>query len=434
MNLYTLTGAALLTLALLTPAPDPFEPNDTLEAATAIQAGTELSSPRIDALADLDHYRALLRPGRYQAQVIGAPGLDLSLALYGLDGALLAEHSDPASPGAAISFDASAEGWYTLRVSELGEGTGGYLLRLVAIPPTATPSPAPTQSTATPGATPTPLPASPTPDLGGGPDYAEPNYDPAHAYRFAPGETLANLNFNPGVPGAVDNDFFVFAARAGVRYRCATSALSGGADTNLIVYGDPELTELLGGNDDADAQAGRIESEFSFSAPRDGDLYLLVGYKYPAPAGLRYPGAARYALTCSAEPAPASAVGGSVPLRATALSIEVLGAPLGTAMPTSTPPAPSVLSVLVGYDRNANRSLDPDEGVLGLSVRVMDPLSNRELAHGFTDEGGLARFTLLHTGPLRAAIPYLGAAEDFRSGGGQWHLLIPPASVPGLIP
>ncbi len=71
----------------------------------------------------------------------------------------------------------------------------------------------------------------------------------------------------------------------------------------------------------------------------------------------------------------------------------------------------------------------------GISVRVIDTVTNRELAHGFTGTSGSVRFTLATAASFRVAIPFLGAAEEFRPGSpAQWTLLIPAANAPGLIP
>ena len=96
---------------------------------------------------------------------------------------------------------------------------------------------------------------------------------------------------------------------------------------------------------------------------------------------------------------------------------------------------PQTVDVLVGYDRNANDEIEPGEGVEGLSVRVIDAATNRELSHGFTGAGGALRFIIATANPIRVVIPFLGATKDFRPGSpAQWTLLIPSVSIPGLIP
>jgi hypothetical protein len=99
------------------------------------------------------------------------------------------------------------------------------------------------------------------------------------------------------------------------------------------------------------------------------------------------------------------------------------------------PLVPQTIDVLVGYDRNDNGQVDPTEGVRGLSVRVIDTVTNTELSSGLTDERGTVRFQLVGNGAVRAVIPFLGATEEFRAGSPvQWTLLIPAANAPGLIP
>jgi hypothetical protein len=93
------------------------------------------------------------------------------------------------------------------------------------------------------------------------------------------------------------------------------------------------------------------------------------------------------------------------------------------------------ITVTVAYDKNDNQAVDVAEGVSGLSVRVIDPVTNRELTHGYTEPTGAVQFVVPTNNPVRVLIPYLNAAEDFRPGSPvAWTLLIPAANAPGLIP
>ena len=138
---------------------------------------------------------------------------------------------------------------------------------------------------------------SPTLDPGGPPDLAEPNYDFSHAYRINPSDRLTGLNFNSGHPGAIDNDFFVMAVRARVTYTCRTEDLAQDVDTNMILYHSADFSDLIGGNDDEDAQLGLVNSQVTFTARSDTDVFILVGYK---PEYVRFIGRGTYTLLCFA--------------------------------------------------------------------------------------------------------------------------------------
>lgn len=430
------------------PTPDDYEENDSLNEAATLRIDTELDDLSISPAGDSDWFRVLISPpdaypGRYRVEVIGTPGLDLSLTVHAPDSSQAGSDNDPASPNAAVSFEATREGWYAIEVTDTTGIEGWYVLRVRDLTPGPTSTPTLTltpTATGTRQPTTTPQAADPTatPDLGGAPDYAEPNYDFDHAFRMVPGNTLSGLNFNSGQAGAVDNDFFVLAVRAGVTYTCRTHDLAGSADTNLIVFDSASSQDVIGGSDDVDTQAGQINSRVTFTAAREGDIYLLVGYKYPTPNGLRRPGDATYSLTCEAEQptaTPAPQVVNAGPPISTPLSIEILSEPQSVPTVAAVPVVPQTIDVLVGYDRNDNGEIDPTEGVVGLSVRVIDTTTNTELSHGFTGESGTLRFTLIHNASIRVVIPFLGAAEDFRPGSPvQWTILIPASNAPGLIP
>ncbi len=434
------------------PAPDSYEENDTLAEAAAISLGVQLDDLTISPSGDPDWFRVLVSPsaaysGQYRVEVIGTPGLDLALTIYGPDSSPVGTNNHPTSPNAAVTFSASTEGWYAIEVLNTTASEGWYLLRVADLTPLPTSTPT---RTPIPTATGTPQPTAaqaiptvtPTPNLGGAPDYTEPSYDFAHAYRIAPGDVLEGLNFNSGMPGAVDNDFFVMAVRYGVTYTCETRDLGPSLDTNLIVYGSAGFSDVMGGNDDIHTQSGQIASRLVFTSTKEGDLYILVGYKYLQPQGLPFPGAATYTLACFASPLTPTPTttgitngGWNVTPQATPLSVELLSHPAISPTSTPVPVIPQTVDVLVGYDRNANREVDPNEGVRGISVRVIDVATNRELTHGFTDLSGTVRFTIVTGSSIRVVIQYLGAVEEFRPGSpARWTLLVPAANVPGLIP
>ncbi len=432
------------------PSDDPYEQNDTPVEASTIPGVVELPNLTIYPAGDPDYYRALMRPGDYRAEVIATPGLDLTLQVYDPSNVVIATDNDPGGPNAAVTWSVPAEGYYVLEVTNTTPLEGFYLLRLRDVTPTATPTSAPTPTppptaTANPTAT-SPFPTNtPTPELGGPPDYAEPNYDFAHAYRIVPGDVLAGLNFNSGAHGQADNDFFVMAVRQGITYTCETRDLGPGVDTNVILYRSAGFEDVIGGSDDVDTQSGQINSRLTFTSTKEGDIYVLVGYKYPETEDIPFPGKATYTLACFAAsptatptPVPVYTGGGApsgVPLAATPLWIEVFSQPEAHPTPTPAPAGMATVDVIVAYDKNGNGEVDPAEGVAGMSVRVSDPATNRELSHGFTGASGSLRFTIATDAPYRVVIPFLNVAGDFRPGSpAQWTVLIPPGNAPGLIP
>ncbi|MEB2286583.1 MAG: hypothetical protein OZ934_00565 [Anaerolineae bacterium] len=111
-----------------------------------------------------------------------------------------------------------------------------------------------------------------------------------------------------------------------------------------------------------------------------------------------------------------------------------------TIQPTATPAPPTniTVAVLIAYDENANRSVDPAEGVRGIPVRLVDVATNRALAQAFTDESGYARLQLQTNAQVSLVVPYFGQSWDvsrrWGSGDSTYTLLLPAGNQPGLIP
>lgn len=120
-----------------------------------------------------------------------------------------------------------------------------------------------------------------------------------------------------------------------------------------------------------------------------------------------------------------------------AARIELVSAP-PTLQPTLSPVSPRVMnpSVLIAYDENGNRSIDPAEGVAGISVRIVESNTNRVLASTTSDARGYAGFELVSDVPARLVVPYFGQSWDLTSGGNAsaFTLLLTPGNQPGLIP
>lgn len=138
-------------------------------------------------------------------------------------------------------------------------------------------------------------------------------------------------------------------------------------------------------------------------------------------------------------PPPASSATPS-PVPQPAAGIELVAAP-PTIQPTTTPIAPGLLtvSVVIAYDENGNRDVDPAEGVSGISVRAVEVGTNQVIAQAFTDGQGYAQLQVVTSAEARIVVPYFGTVWDIprsRNGGGQasFTLLLQPGNQPGLIP
>ncbi|MCL4237636.1 MAG: hypothetical protein KJ047_05265 [Anaerolineae bacterium] len=104
---------------------------------------------------------------------------------------------------------------------------------------------------------------------------------------------------------------------------------------------------------------------------------------------------------------------------------------------TDAPPELVTVAVLIAYDENANRSVDPAEGVRGIPVRLVDVTTNRALAQAFTDESGYARIQLRTNAQISLVVPYFGQSWDVSRRWGDdstFTLLLPAGNQPGLIP
>jgi hypothetical protein len=136
---------------------------------------------------------------------------------------------------------------------------------------------------------------------------------------------------------------------------------------------------------------------------------------------------------------PSSVTSEPTPEPQPAARIELVGAP-PTLQPTGTPIPPRVLTaeVVIAYDENGNRTVDPAEGVAGISVRVVEINTNRVIASGFTDERGYVSFEVVTDAPAQIVVPYFGKTWTVQRGGNSaapaYTLLLTPGNQPGLIP
>jgi len=106
---------------------------------------------------------------------------------------------------------------------------------------------------------------------------------------------------------------------------------------------------------------------------------------------------------------------------------------------TNAPPEVMTVAVIIAYDENVNRAVDPAEGVRGIPVRIVDVATNRVLAQAFTDESGYARIQIQTNARISLVVPYFGQSWDisnrYRSSNeSAFTLLLPAGNQPGLIP
>ena len=416
-----------------TPTPTPYgydiyEVNDTPEQAVLVGVGVALEATLHHG--DVDWWQVYLKAGRsYRLEAVARPGGDPRLALYSATLVLLAENDDCAagSYSPCLHYQPPADGFYYLEVrSQVAGLYAAYTLRISEALPTPTPSPTPT---ATPGAVPTPQPTA-TPN-----DSYENNYSFETAAEITVGQTV-NANLPVG-----DNDFFRLFGKPGVVYRCDVQPQPG-LDTNLIVY--DANRNVIGGNDDR--APGDPASSFSWQSSYHGWVYLLIG-----PVA----GQGAYTLRCEAvaptptlPPAPPALPGvPSLPIAAPATPTPIW-IPTPTATPGANwsaplPPPQPPIKVVVYYDENYNNAAEPQEGIAGATVLLLDATTNRPLAWLATDANGYVQFDApasiqLSSGyggssGLRISIPYLGFSRAV-SAGQVIEVRVKAQTLPGLLP
>ncbi|HLF25987.1 MAG TPA: hypothetical protein VJG32_06605 [Anaerolineae bacterium] len=305
--------------------------------------------------------------------------------------------------------------------------------------PTPTGSPAPTATPTTAG---TAIP---------GADQHEPNFDFDRATLIALGVEY-NANFAPWAGGdqtSPDNDFYRVWVKPGILVTCETSELGPGVDPNLILYDNNR--NGLGGSQDTDRAGGNFGNRISYYATYQGWMYILIGNEYPIEPRL---GASyTYSLMCSIGLGPTwTPTNTRVPvtpptpipthtptpspipptLTPTPPFIQIRQLPTATPIGQRTVMVP--INLQVYYDLNNNRTPDPGEGVVGISARVVDVATGRELTHGFTDGDGFASLTVEATGIVRLIVPYLNYSVVIQTTGSAVVLRIAPHNLPGDIP
>ena len=223
---------------------------DGIEDATAIASGAVVSGS-IEAGGDYDFFAIELGAGAALEAVTALAGLtDTVMYLFGPAGEQLATNDDFGNTYASrIRHVAAAAGTYSLAVRAYGgEQTGNYSLRTVV----------------TRGADPDPAP-DPEPD-------PEPEPGDDHGNNAA-GATVVAADAQ-AIHGDIelggDQDWFKFAAQAGVRYELRT-ALAGLTDTKLALYA--EDGSLIAENDDF---GGAYSSRVVWQAGATGPAFAKV--------------------------------------------------------------------------------------------------------------------------------------------------------------
>jgi len=253
----------------------------------------------------------------------------------------------------------------------------------------------------------------------------------------------------------------------GEELKLATSNLAEGLDTNLILF--RANGEVIEGNDDC--QPGQRHSCLSWSPDYTGLAYVLVGPVGAIPEAIAA-GARAYQLVVAdlagrgkgandGGLTPTPAFGRALPWPVTPLAPTPVGLPvtatpaatlppvanpgqpgevrvrpISLAPPTATPlpGQPVTVQVMVYYDENDNRAPDSSEGVAGVSVRLLDSLTNRPLGQSFTDSQGHTSLAVTAAGEVRLSVPYLGYSQPVQPPGKQFEIRLGALRLPSLIP
>jgi len=390
------------------------EPNDTWTQANPLSL-PGLVEGALGSLADTDFFTLTVQPGEELSAVLTDYTAAAWLTLYDAQARYVTAQSSSANHRAEIRWTA-LDGLYYLRVTRMVTVTG-YLLEVVQIAPT--PSPTPTR---TPTITPTPNPqvptATPTPAWAKAYDAYEPNNNFDQAPLLAPGVAY-DLNFVPWINWPEDYDFFRMRVKRGLIYTCETFNLDNGLDTTLTLYSEPDFNKVLMSNDDR--ERGDLSSKVAYYSTYSGYMYILVrtAYKLLPEEYLQ----SHYQLRCSFS---APVVPTPHPTTPATMTPRPTQTPFSTATPgtggesvslrivlearptepTPVAPEPRSLEVVVYVDANRDGVLQATEGVSGLLVRALDPLSGQELAQAYTAADGPAR--LMVAGAVRLDCPVLG--------------------------
>jgi hypothetical protein len=458
---------------------DSLEPNQQPGSGAVLVINQTVSNLTLYPAGDVDFFLLWGKAGRfYQVTTATGDGLDTRVRVFDPTGKLIAENDDytPGNPASQARFQAPGEGWFSVAIdSDVPTDWGCRKYSVTAVDvssptatPTSTPGPPKPTATVTPSATTVPGQVMY--------DAYEPNYDMNAAANIGVGQTL-NLNFNPYPAGSgeIDNDWFRLYVKAGERLHVETTSLAQGLDTNLVLYRDNGA--VIAGNDDC--VPGERYSCIEWSPDYTGLAYVLAGPVGTIPEATAS-GSRAYSLViedvAGQTPSPvadsassgagsSSPYGQSVPWPVTPLpagyvatSVAAVATPpsseTGTPAPSATAPSlvrvrmldlasPSptprpvqsvTIDLTVYYDENNNSAPDANEGVVGVSVRILNGLDNTLLGQSFTDGAGHANLTLAAPGDVRVSVPYLGYNQLVRAPGKSLTIRLSPMRLPSLIP
>lgn len=410
-------------------AVDRFENNNSPETAT--QIGIQVEQALTLTVGDVDFFTGYAKAGQLIVmQTAVYDGLDTEMMLY-WNGTLLAHNDDRSGVdlGSQVSFQAPADGWYTLQVQPVAGFIGSYDLMLSLAEPAPTLTPAPTQ---TPLPTMTPLPTA-TPLVP--PDIAEPNNVREQAYGIVSDATY-QLSMGRG-----DIDYFSFIGKAGNSYSCETITPHIDTLLNILVSG-----ELVAGNDDRSAQ--RLDSFASWEMEGEQVVIVEVQSRNGAVGGYELvcnnqiaapilvvsdgytvvPPVAETAVLTETESITTTAtITNDLPVGAVPLSLVPLGPEI--------PPEPMVqqIQLVVYYDSNNDQDPSPGEGIPNVSVIAVDA-NGQHLARVFTNAGGEAIFNTTDNRIDRLVVPFVSDWSVTVKPGQPESLGLPAVQIPVFLP
>jgi len=432
-----------LDFSVTTPTPttdpwDEYEPNDRFDEVHNLPVAASATLEDLNfypysgrAGPDEDWFAVYVKNGRwYQATTSGLNNVDTYMEIRNQDNSVVKSSEDEGGGFASLAkWSTSYDGYYYIRIINR-IGTSGsddtYDLTVEEVSAAATATPGPS---ATPG-------PGPDPEA----DSCEDNCDLDLACVIPVNESQT---FNLVPPyGGVDNDFYKIWVKPGLIFECATSDLSPGVDTNMIVFNGPSWDNAIGGNDDV--EPGNYDSYFAYYATYEGWLYLLVGTGDRTPSDIYN---SNYTLRCNmqvpgqptatgtpqptATPGPETATptpSGSpvaTPPPSEGLTVHTLTTP--TPVPATTPaPRFIPITLLVYYDTNDDHQAGAGEGIAGVSAQAYEAATNQLLAQGFTDEQGNLEFTVAAQGPVRVSVPFFGFSQLVAGEGASIYVRVPP--------
>ncbi len=421
--------------------------NSTLPVATSVNLNSFKGKATFHDTGDEDWFKFWVKDGKwYQVTTSDLNGIDTKLEVRNRDNEVVKKDDDGGGGYASqAKWKGSYDGYYYIRVINKVNTTGSYDMTI--------------EETAAPESEPEPTAAPPNQNA----DRCDKNnlgnsFEDACIIARGKAETF---NFIPPYDG-VDNDFFKLWIKPGFTYRCATSDLDPGVDTNIILFSGPSWDEGIGGNDDV--KPGEYRSAYTYTATYEGWLYILVGYGERTPSDINN---SSYTLRCSIPGDPASTPAPEAtntpqpdkdePTLTPTPTATSASSPVATPTPNNdesssnsqnltvrtlaTPtPAPDddgsasrfvPITLLVYYDANDDHQPGAGEGIAGVSAQAYSVTDNQLLAQGFTGEDGQVDFTVSAKGSIRISVPFLGFNQLVTGESASIYLRIPPQSSPG---